>query len=195
MKRFLIAFAVMGLVAPTGVAMAVDADNNGIQGDEGVHEPGSYDGALSVGGDTVIFPSLPADTWDVMFYPYWWNAGDTAYGMHDVDLSPVDHAECHVELTYNSLTAGCGFVDVDFMIDGDVVGSFQFLPGVMTYDVVFDFDPKVPPFELRYLVTNTVAGGCGSVSLNESGANTVYFTGDSSTPTQNKSWAAIKALY
>jgi len=186
----------LALASTVSLASAADFDNDGISQDVLDHTPGSYDGPQTIGAEMVVFPSLPADTWDVMFYPHWWNTGDTAYGDYDLDLSPVDHADITIHLNRNGLTSGCGFINMDFMIDGSVMGSFQILPehGLGPIEVSMDFPPQMPPFELRYMVTNTVVSGCGSVELDESGQNTIVFSG-AATPTEATTWSRIKALY
>ncbi len=196
--RHVLGFTLAAALTVAGsVAYASDADNNGIQQDEVEHVPGEYHGATAVGESTVIFPSIPADTWNVVYFPHWWNAGDTAYGEHTTDLNPVDHADIEIFLDRNGLTPGCGFIDMNFMIDGEVVGTFQILPehGLGPIQASFDFTPRMSPFELRYMETNTVVTGCGSVEINSEGMCTVVFTGDSSTPVESTSWSRIKSLY
>ena len=85
---------------------------------------------------------------------------------------------------------------MQFQIDGVVVGEFTIWPedGLGPINASFDFDPVSPPFELRYYETNQVAGGCGSVSLNESGRNSVTFSDDPS-PADDGTWGEVKALF
>lgn len=194
MKRLL--GLLLAFATSASIASATDYNNDGVQQDVPDHTPGHYDGPQTVGAEAVVFPSLPGDTWQVMFYPYWWNVGDTAFGDYDLDLSPVDHADITLYLTYNSLVSGCGFVNFDFMIDGATMGSFQVSAedGFGPVEVSLDFAPQAPPFELRYRVTNTVAGGCGSISLDESGENMIVFSG-AATPTEATTWTRIKSHY
>ena len=194
MRKLVVTLLALGVIAAP--AAAIDADNNGVAGDEPTYSPGSYEGDTTRDGHAVVFPTLPADTWDVFYYPYWWNAGDTAYGTHDVDMGSVDQADVTIYLTYNSLVSGCGFVEMDFRIDGTTVGSFTISAedGFGPINHSFDFAPVSPPFELRYYVTNTVASGCGSISLDESGLNMVEF-GGSGTPVETASWSAVKSFY
>lgn len=185
----------LALASTASLASATDFNNDGVQQDTPDHTPGTYEGPQTIGAEVVVFPTA-ADTWEVMFYPYWWNVGDTAYGDYDLDLSPVNHADITLYLTYNSLTAGCGFVNFDVMIDGATVGSFTVNPedGFGPVEASLDFAPQSGPFELRYQVTNTVAGGCGSISLDESGENMIVFSGEA-TPTEASTWSRIKSLY
>jgi len=145
--------------------------------------------------DTVIFPTSQ-DTWEIYYYPYWWHVGDTVHGDHDVSLTSVNHADVEFYLVYNSLVPDCGFVDLEFQIDGTVVGTLTVWPedNMGPVNASFDFADMTPPFELRYHETNLVAPGCGSISLDESGMNTVTFSGGPS-PAEPPSWAAIKALF
>jgi hypothetical protein len=186
---FVLLFGAVGFATP---ALAVDRDNNGIDGDE-THVPGTYDGD-ALGGGVVPFPTS-GDTWAVMFYPYWWNVGDTAFGVHDPGISSVNHADVTLKISFNVLNGG-GHVDLDFRIDGVTVGSFVVTEadGLGTVVGSFDFAAMTPPFELRYYATNTVASGAGSISIDETGLSMVEFSGDA-TPINETTWAAVKRLY
>ncbi|MBD3236459.1 MAG: hypothetical protein GF330_07135 [Candidatus Eisenbacteria bacterium] len=177
-----------------GPALAVDVDNNGIDGDQGMIQPEGYDGETDR-DEVVVFPTSQ-DTWVVNSYPYWWHVGDTVYGVHDVALETVCHADIELYLIYNSLVPDCGYVDLQFQIDGTVVGDFRILPedGLGPINASFDFEPMSPPFELRYYETNQVVGGCGSISLDESGLNSVTFSDDPS-PAAEGTWGEVKALF
>jgi len=178
----------------TASSYATDLDNNGIAGDEVAIDPGLFEGDTDR-TDTVIFPTSQ-DTWEIYYYPYWWHVGDTVHGDHDVSLTSVNHADVEFYLVYNSLVPDCGFVDLEFQIDGTVVGTLTVWPedNMGPVNASFDFADMTPPFELRYHETNLVAPGCGSISLDESGMNTVTFSGGPS-PAEPPSWAAIKALF
>jgi hypothetical protein len=175
-------------------AFAVDMDNNGVANDEQPINSGIFQGTADR-DETVSFPTSQ-DTWSVYYYPYWWHVGDTVYGTHTVSMSSVNHAEIMLYLTYNALTPGCGFVNLDFRLNGTTVGSFTVMPedGYGPVMASFDFPAVTPPFEMRYYETNQVAGGCGSISMDTSGQNTVTFAGGD-TATESPTWASIKALF
>jgi len=184
-------FALM--MVSLGTAYAVDLNNDGVSPDEIVF-PGIYAGPTDR-DEVVTFPTSQ-DTWQMTYYPYWWNYGDTVYGTHTVPLGEVTHADITLYLTYNSLVPGCGFCTIDFRIAGTTVGTFQVFPedGYGPINASFDFAPKAPPFELRYFEVTTVAGGCGSITLDESGRNTISFRGGPS-PTVSTTWGEVKALF
>ena len=179
MRKLLVFFAI-AMLASAGTAYAVDMDNNGIDNDE-TYVPGTFQGNPDV-DETVMFPTS-ADTWVVASYPYWWHAGDTVFGNHNVSLGSVNHVDLALKISYNVLS-GSGHVDLDFRIDGTTVGSLSVLPsdGTGYVNASFDFAPMTPPFELRYYETNTVGSGLGSVSLDETGLCTVTFAGFISFP-------------
>jgi hypothetical protein len=189
------AFLFVLLLGSAVSAYAVDSNNNGnLTDDEFPVDPGTFVGNPD-GREIVQFPTS-ADTWNLVYYPYWWHVGDTVYGTHTVSLSTVNHADLTVYLSYSSLSPGCGFVNIDFRIAGTTVGSFQILPedGLGPIYASFDFADQTPPFELRYYETNQVVGGCGSISFDESGMNTIDFSGGPS-PTIDTTWGSIKALF
>ena len=190
--RKLLLFVALAVLASAGSALAIDRDNNGIQNDE-TYSPGVFNGNPNL-DETVLFPTS-ADTWNVTYYPYWWNAGDTVYGNHTVAMGSVSHVDLALKIDYTVLNGG-GHVDLDFRINGTTVGSFSITEadGSGTVYHSFDFAPVTPPFELRYYETNTVGGGLGSVSLNESGLSSATFSGGG-TPVQESSWGRVKSLY
>lgn len=179
------------VLALAGPALAVDLDNNGIDGDEN-HVPGVFEGNPDR-DETVLFPTSQ-DTWQVASYPYWWHQGDTVFGTHSVSLDCVDHVDIALKISYTVLNGG-GHVDLDFRIDGTTVGSVSILESHGTGYVYasFDFAPMTPPFELRYYETNTVGGGLGSVSLDETGLCEVTFAG--ATPVEDSTWGQVKAFF
>jgi hypothetical protein len=191
MKRLLSVMLFAGALLVPGQLLAADLDNNGIQNDE-THVPGEFVGNQE-GGALVYFPTS-ADTWDVTFYPYWWNAGDTVFGVHNPPVGAVTHADVALKISYTVLNSG-GHVDLDFRINGTTVGSLVITEAHGTGYVYgsFDFPAVSPPFELRYYETNTVASGAGSVSFDETGLCTVEFSG--STPVVESTWGKIKELY
>ena len=177
----------------SGFALAADLNNNGISGDETLIPSSDYS-APADRTDIVPFPTS-ADTWEVFYYPYWWNQGDTVYGEHTVPLESVDHAEVTLKI-FDSVLNGGGHVDLDLMIDGTVVGSVVITEedGTGFVYASFDFDPIVPPFELRWYETNTVAGGAGSIQLDESGECMIDFSGGT-VAAESATWTTMKAAY
>ncbi len=192
--RLIFASVIAAMLCTLVPAFAVDLDNNGISGDEQSLTPGTFAGNPNR-DETVVFPTSQ-DTWSVYYYPYWWHVGDTVYGTHTVGMATVNHADITLYLTYNVLTPGCGFVNLDFRLNGTTVGSFTVYPenGLGPVLASFNFPDVAPPFEMRYYETNTVAGGCGSISMDETGMNTVVFSGGP-TPSESPTWSAIKDLY
>lgn len=189
------AFLLVLLLGSTVAASAIDINNNGnLSDDEFPIDPGTFVG--NPDRDEVVYFPTSADTWTIYYYPYWWHVGDTVYGTHSVALGTVNHADLTVYLVTNSLTSGCGFVDIDFRIAGTTVGSFRILPehGLGPINASFDFADQTPPFELRYYETNQVAGGCGSIVFDESGRNMISFSGGAS-PADHSTWGSIKALF
>jgi len=177
----------------SGFALAADLDNNGISGDESLIPSSDYS-APADRTDIVPFPTA-ADTWEVESYPYWWHVGDTVYGDHDVPLESVDHADVTLKMSYSSLNSG-GHVDLNLMIDGTVVGSVVITEADGTGFVYasFDFDPIVPPFELRWYETNLVDPGAGSIQLDEVGECMIDFSGGA-VAAESATWTTMKAAY
>ena len=194
MHKFATTLLLLAMLCFAGTALAnSDLDNNGIIGDE-TYTVKPFTGDTSL-DETVVFPTS-ADTWQMTYYPYWWNYGDTVYGTHDCPLEYVNHADIHLKLSYNILTSGVGFVNLDFRLYGVTVGSFTITAehGTGYVDVSFDFAPVYMPCELRFFETNTVVSGAGSVSMDESGMSSVTFAGGV-TPAADSSWGQVKALY
>ncbi|MEZ4652783.1 MAG: hypothetical protein R3E12_04040 [Candidatus Eisenbacteria bacterium] len=192
MRKVLAGMLFVGLAVCALPAFAVDMDNNGIENDEG-YVPGEWNGQQE-GGPVVVFPTS-ADTWQVQSYPYWWHVGDTVFGNYNPSLSGITHADIALKLDQNVLS-GTGHCDIDFRINGTTVGSFTLLPsdGTGTVLVALNFAPVNPPFELRYYETNLVDPGAGSVAMNETGLNSITFSGDP-TPIEESSWGKVKSLY
>jgi hypothetical protein len=191
MRKLFMSIIAIGFLAAVP-ATAADLDNNGIDADE-TYIPGEFNGE-PIRDETVIFPTS-ADTWNVLYYPYWWNAGDTVYGVHDVNLDSATHVDLVFKISYTVLNSG-GHVDLDFRINGTTVGSFVVTEADGTGYIYesFDFDPIAPPFELRYYETNTVAPGAGSISIDETGLCSATFSGGA-TPTETTSWGRVKEFY
>ena len=194
MKQWLVSLVIVSLVAGAGFAApAVDRDNNGIVGDEPevTRPPAPSDSERT---DVVLFPTS-ADTWEMVYYPNWWNAGDTVYGIHDVSLPYVNHADVQLKINTNVLTSE-GHVDLDLQIDGITVGGVVITgaDGLGYVYASFDFADMTPPFELRWIETNTVTPGAGSAVLDESGECLVDFSGDP-VAVERPTWTAVKSIF
>jgi len=191
MKTMVIGLALVLVCATTAGALP-DPNNTGVFNDEPTFERPEFDG-LTDFTQVVLFPTA-ADNWDVEFYPYWWNVGDTVFGVHDPGTGDVTHADVILKISYNVLS-GSGHVDLDFQIDGTTVGSVSVTPadGEGYVMASFDFPPMTPPFELRWISTNTVDPGAGSVSLDETGECLVDFGGI--LPVETRTLSEIKHLY
>ena len=175
------------------LALAADLDNNGVSGDEPLIPDTDY--AVPADRTEIVpFPTA-ADTWEMTYYPNWWNLGDTVYGDHDVPLDSVDHADVTLKIN-STVLSGDGHVDLDFMIDGTVVGSVIITEadGTGYVNASFDFEPITPPFELRWYETNTVESGLGSITLDEAGECTVDFSGGP-VAIESATWTVLKATY
>jgi len=149
--------------------------------------------ALPAMAESFNFPT-PNDTFVMVYYPYWWNANDTVYGNRTVTSASVTHADCVLNIYYNSLTTG-GHVDLDFYLGGTYVGTHTITESDGVGDVSFsyDFAPiSGGTVEFKYVETNTVCSGCGSISMDE-GLSTVDLTG--TTATSLSDWSTVKALY
>ncbi|MCD4847460.1 MAG: hypothetical protein K8R76_04640 [Candidatus Aegiribacteria sp.] len=182
------------MVGSSGIILAAgDCDNNGIPDDELFANPGTFEGE-SNRDVTIIFPTS-SDTWQLVYYPYWWNSGDTVFGTHTISEDNVDHAEITILLTTNTLITG-GYCNIDFRIDGNTCGSFQILPEDGLGPITESFDFTALPagtHELRYFSTNKVAPGCGSIVWNVTGSNSVVFSGGSSL--DDSTWGMIKSAF
>lgn len=193
MRKLTLLMLAFALVAGAGSAFAVDRDNNGIVGDEPTYVPGHFEGVTDR-DQSITFPTS-TDTWTVSSYPYWWHVGDTVYGTHNVSPAATS-VSVSLALIYNSLTSGCGYVDLDFRIAGTTVGTLHITAESGLGPVSGGPWPCTAsgPVELRYYETNQVVGGCGSISLDDSGRSSVTFAGGG-TPTDNSTWGKVKSLY
>ena len=193
MRWFTCSLLGMAMLAFAPTAFAIDANNNGIEGDEGIFTPPEGDVPLYLTDTVVNFPT-PNDTFQVLFFPHWWNAGDTGFGNRTVPEDPVCGANISLYFDRNGLT--CDVLDMDFSVAGNVVGSFQVssADGLGPVNRSFNFPPiGGGTYELRYTVTRNVNGGCGSVEINMS-RSTVELVG-CATPVEDATWGAIKAIY
>ena len=193
MRKVMALALAMGVIALAGSANAFDRNNTAIgQGDPGIIE-GQYHGSL-VAAETATFP-VSGDTWSVLYYPYWWNAGDNVMGSRSMSITSINHADCHLVIDLDYLS-GTGHVDLNLVISGNTVGSFSILAGQTTVDAALDF-PSITvsePLTLEYYETNTVNSGLGSIVLNETGASSVTLNGGA-TATENGTWGQVKGLY
>jgi len=133
---------------------------------------------------TVVFP-LSSDTWDVEFYPNWFNDGDTVHGTRNPSVAAATHADIAFKISRSNLSSGNGgFIDFDFEIDGTPVCFFLITEqhGLGYVYGSCNFPAVTPPFEIRFTEVNTVVTGGGSISLDEDGASWVTFS-TRSTPT------------
>ena len=182
------------MLGSSGAILAAgDRDNNGIPDDEVFSDPGTFEGE-SNRDDTFIFPTS-SDTWDLQYYPYWWNYDDTVFGTYTISEDNVDHADITIILTTNTLVSG-GYCNIDFRVDGNTLGSFQILPedGLGPIMESFDFTAiSAGTHQLRYFSTNTVAPGCGSIVWNVTGSNSVVFSVGSSL--NDSTWGMIKSAF
>ncbi len=182
------------MLGSSGIILAAgDRNNTGAQDVDIFSDPGTYEGE-SNRDDTIIFPTS-SDTWDLMYYPYWWNFDDSVFGNHTLSENDVNLAEITILLTTNSLVSG-GHCDIDFRIDGNTVGSFQITEGDGLGPIIesFSFAPlPAGSHELRYYSTNTVAPVCGSIVWNVTGSNSVVFSVFSSL--DDSTWGLIKSAF
>lgn len=186
-------FIFIMLVSSGTILAAGDRDNDGIPDDGVFSDQGTFEGEPNR-DVTIIFPTS-SDTWQLTYYPYWWNSGDTVFGTHTIWEDQCDRAEITILLTTNSLVSG-GFCNIEFRINGYHCGSFQILPedGLGPITRLFDFAPlQYGPHELSYYSTNTVAPGCGSIVWNATGANSVVFSHSYSL--DDSTWGMIKSAF
>ena len=200
MRFFATILAVGCLVLPAAAfASDVDLDNNRIPGDESwTITP--YDGPLSLGSTLVAFP-VSSDNFSVLYFPYWWNVGDTGWGLRVLGEPTVTSAMLVIYLDLNVLGLGCDTDEFDFLLNGIVVGHFSLSAADGLGPIIRNIGPFPPVaampgnmYELRYRVTETVISGCGSVAFNLSGACSVELAGPP-VSVESASWGSVKALY
>ena len=197
--RILTAFVALGLFAlPTAsFASGQDLDNNGIVDDE-TWVTSSYDGPLTIANSLVAFP-VASDNFTVTHFPYWWSVGDTGWGTRTISEPSVSQMMLLIQLDTNVLS--CDTDEFDVSLNGVVVGHFSLGAADGLGPIVRNIGPFPPvpampgnSYELRYTVTETVAGGCGSVSFDLSGNCGVQLSGPT-VAVEPSTWGHVKALY
>jgi len=127
---------------------------------------------------TVNFPSAD-DTWSIAHYPYMWTQGDYIEGTRDLGrFALLKGMDIHVVISFNVLHTPYGEVDIDVYVNDNKVGSFVVLPGMTTLDASFSFkiSCKGGVVKIKFLETNTVASGYGSITISST-SSTVTFKG------------------
>ena len=115
-------------------------------------------------GVDIVFPQS-TDTHVMVHDPYMWNTGDYVEGSRTTSLASATSLSGTFDVT-NSLAAG-GFIDIDVYLNSKKVGSFTFsntsgssVPISLSFAAVAG-----PTYDIKYLETNTVAPGAGSVTI------------------------------
>ncbi len=115
----------------------------------------------------VQFPTS-ADIWNVQNGGNdWYQSGDNVSGDRSLTLSNFNHANVSLYLSYNSLN-GTGHVDLNFLINGTIVGTMTILP---THGAGYaNFPINFTPIDggivtLQYYETNTVDLGRGAIHI------------------------------
>lgn len=183
---------------PSGAfAAPTDLDNNRIAGDETWTTP-VYTGPLTLSSSLVAFP-VSSDNFSIAFFPYWWNSGDTGWGTRAIAEPVVTSAMLIINLDSNVLS--CDTDEFDFSINGVVVGHFSLSAADGFGPIIRNIGPfpavaAMPgnTYELRYTVTETVLGGCGSVAFNLNGTCGIQLNGEP-VSVEATSWGHVKALY
>ncbi len=184
---------VVAVLMVAGTAMATDYNNDGASNTGKLAEPPSGDVNHNAASSVVSFPSA-GDNVSVLFFPFWWNLGDTAWGDRTVPEDPVTQAQ--ISLMLEGTVLSCDVLDMDFLINGTVVGSFEISAADGLGPIIRDFAfPAIAggTYELRYTVTRTVGAGCGSVEVDFDNS-TVALTGPA-TPVATTTWGKVKAIY
>jgi hypothetical protein len=142
---------------------------------------------------------VSTDNFAVLYFPYWWNVGDTGWGVRSIAESSVTSAMLVIYLDTNVL--GCDTDEFDFLLNGIVVGHFSLSAADGFGPIIRNIGPfpAVPAmpgnqYELRYRVTETVAPGCGSVAFNLGGSCSVELSGGT-VAVEPTSWGRVKSLY
>ena len=125
---------------------------------------------------TVAFPTAN-DTWSITYYPYMWIKGDYIEGTRDLGKFAILW-QMRIHLALENFLTGLGEVDIDVYLNGVKVGSFVVLPGDTAVDVTLSFLMfcKRGLVTIKYLETNTVASGCGSIIISHTDS-TIKFVG------------------
>jgi hypothetical protein len=196
MRKITSLLAVFALVGFAASAYAVDTNNDGAQGPD-VVAPGTVEGPVLDGGDIFAWPVEGIDSFSVVYFPYWWNAGDTAVGSRTATVDNITSAELNMVLTYTSLS--CDTDEFDFYINDINVGHFSISAADGLGPIVRDFSfASIPSvggdYTFRWTVSETVAGGCGSISFDTVGGCMVSISGGA-TATEAVTWGTVKSLY
>ncbi|MBN1771676.1 MAG: hypothetical protein JXB32_10470 [Deltaproteobacteria bacterium] len=139
---------------------------------------GTLQAAISAGTatQTVDFPTA-ADTRYTSAGTRFWNLGDYISGTRTTSLGTIWQAAMHLVVPAGENGLTCDNQDMRMLINGVEVGRFSIAPGAYTVDQTFGFSTLVgPSYTLRYETTRTVAGGCGSAGIGNTGG-TVTLTG------------------
>jgi hypothetical protein len=150
--------------------LSTDAKNCGSCG----HACGS--GVACAGGGCATSTSvvlnfpLSTDTTHIASGTAYWHAGDYVDGSRATTLASTVQAVIHIVLLANGLSA-CGTQPMEMLINGIVVGNFTITMGQTTIDATFTY-PAIPgtTYDLRYQTTTTVATGCGSAGISDTGS-------------------------
>ena len=103
MQKVLVAVAAVAMIALVGSAYAIPPANVISPQVNPSGPSGTYQGPPVI-ATLATFP-IASDTWTVVSYPYWWNAGDNVVGSRHFGLSAVSHAVVHLAFYYNALSS------------------------------------------------------------------------------------------
>jgi hypothetical protein len=131
--------------------------------DTGVPDTGPPPTDAGTGVD-IVFPKS-TDTHVMVYDPYMWNSGDYVQGSRTTSLASATSLSGSFEIT-NSLASG-GFIDIDVYLNSKKVGTFTFSStSGATIPISLSFPAVVgPTYVIKYLETNTVASGAGSITI------------------------------
>jgi hypothetical protein len=115
---------------------------------------------------TLTFPNT-GDTETLGSPPYFWNAGDFYQGVRTTSLATTTSFSTTIQLTTNSLSSGCGTINLQVSINGTLIGTKTIntasglsVPMSFTYPAI-----SGPNFTIRYSNPTTVTSGCGSIQF------------------------------
>jgi hypothetical protein len=118
----------------------------------------------------VSFPGA-SSTHSLTHDPYFWVSGDHIIGTAATTLGRTSSANIHLVIGENYLTGDV--LDLDYLINGVVVGHFQVPGGTFVYNTTLTYAPQPGPnYTLEFLCTRTVNPGAGSITVDRS-ASTV----------------------
>ena len=121
---------------------------------------------------TVSFPSGSFSR-SISSYPWMWQAGDYYEESFTIGLASASSLDVSWVISNNSLS--CDSHDIDVYVNGARVAMMVVPPGRTTHTQTLWFAPiSGPTFTVRYSANNTVASGCGSMSLNESASQITF---------------------